>query len=446
MGKDKGSARSTGTQERNSELRKHLKEVMEGAAFRGSQRSTQFLQHIVEQTISGNLESLKERAIGVELFGRSPTYDTGDDAIVRVTASDVRKRLFHHYSVFGSDTSLRIHLPLGSYVPEFTRDTKPLPASGSEDQKKLPAAHAVPSPAASDAPPTPAISPTGRRIFMWLAIVVCFLGSNAAMWLLSAQFHSPKTSPDLPWSAMFHNGRATVLVTSDPNIAEIQGLTRSSISVSDYANHNYVPATSSLSPDVDHFIRYILRGDKAANVDTPIVAAISEMAQENSEKISVRAARDFRFSDLDNDNNFIFLGSPRTSPWVTLFDDQLDFRFYFNKDSWQEVIRNVHPRAGEATEYVPTAKGLATGESFATISFVRNPEHAGQVLLLAGANAEGTKAAGELISNLPRLSAVLHQCGISSPKPERHFQILMRLSMMAGSPRTYDVLSCHLLN
>lgn len=77
-------------------VRRHLQEVLASTAFRGSQRSGQFLKHIVEQSIAGNFESLKERSIGIELFGRAPTYDTGEDAIVRVTASDVRKRLLQH--------------------------------------------------------------------------------------------------------------------------------------------------------------------------------------------------------------------------------------------------------------------------------------------------------------------------------------------------------------
>src|SRR6266700_8173855 len=104
-------------------LRKHLKDIVEGSAFRGSHRSGQFLSYIVEQAITGNFESLKERVIGVELFGRSPSYDTGEDAIVRVTASDVRKRLLQHYGKYGASSEFRISLPLGSYIPEIIRDS-----------------------------------------------------------------------------------------------------------------------------------------------------------------------------------------------------------------------------------------------------------------------------------------------------------------------------------
>src|SRR5579863_6375853 len=102
-------------------LRQHLKDILEGTAFRGSHRSGQFLSYIVERAVTGNFETLKERVIGVELFGRSPSYDTGEDAIVRVTASDVRKRLLQHYGQYGRSAKFYISLPSGSYIPEITR-------------------------------------------------------------------------------------------------------------------------------------------------------------------------------------------------------------------------------------------------------------------------------------------------------------------------------------
>src|SRR6201999_552697 len=116
------TAKIAETPEEIAFVRQHLQEVLARAAFRGCQRSAQFLKHIVEQSIAGSFESLKERSIGIELFGRAPSYDTGEDAIVRVTASDVRKRLLQHYGEYGSPSGLRLNLPLGSYVPLVTRE------------------------------------------------------------------------------------------------------------------------------------------------------------------------------------------------------------------------------------------------------------------------------------------------------------------------------------
>jgi hypothetical protein len=243
----------------------------------------------------------------------------------------------------------------------------------------------------------------------------------------------------------FNSPRTTEIITSDPNIAEIQGLTGAQVTVSDYANHKYVPEPNALTSQIRQFCQIILRGDKAAAVDTPIVASIAALAATHQRKVGVRAARDIQFSDLKNDNNFVFLGSPRSNPWSSLLAEQLDFQFTWDKKSGQEIIRNVHPKANELPLYVPTAPGWATGQSFAILSLVRNPDQEGQVLLIAGANGEGTAAAGRLATDLPRLASALEKCRIQTSAPLQHFEVLLRLNTMAGSPSHVDVETCHVL-
>lgn len=438
------------TEEDLERLQQHFKEVVEGAAFKGSQRSRQFLTYVLEQTIAGHCADLKERTIGVDLFGRPPAYDTGEDAIVRVTASDVRKRLLAHYAKTETISEFRINLPSGHYIPEILRDTT----------IALPSAPVLAIPEDSIAITEPSVTPfldsaasatlqgKGRRSFKWMTFALLLLVLNLAAWVVVSRFHSGLTvypASVLPWSALFQKQHPVLLITSDPNIAEIQGLTGSPITVSDYANQVYLPPSKPLSPEIANFARDILRGDKAANVDTSIVASVAGLAEASASKINIRGARDLRFSDLDTENSFVFIGSPRTDPWTNLFSDQLDFRFIWDSSSRQEIIQNVHPHSNESKFYVPTAKGLATGESYATISFVGNPDHTGQVLILAGANAEGTRATGELITNLHNMTTALKGCGISAHGSLQHFQLLLRLSTLAGSPRHFDIVACHIL-
>src|SRR5260370_30970999 len=101
-----------------SEVLDHLHEILKGTAFKGSPRSQAFLHHVVEKALHGDSEDLRERSIGIALFERPASYDTADDAIVRVTASDVRKRLLHHYGTIGPASKIRIGLPPGSHAPE----------------------------------------------------------------------------------------------------------------------------------------------------------------------------------------------------------------------------------------------------------------------------------------------------------------------------------------
>ncbi len=67
---------------------------------------------------------LKERTIGVAVFGRDASYDTGSDAAVRVRANDVRRRLGAYYLACSTRQGWRIELPAGSYVPQFVQESE----------------------------------------------------------------------------------------------------------------------------------------------------------------------------------------------------------------------------------------------------------------------------------------------------------------------------------
>jgi hypothetical protein len=445
-------AKITGSEADVAALRKHLSEVMEGTAFKGSPRSARFLSYIVNQAIEGRLEALKERALGVELFNRSPSYDTGEDAIVRVTASDVRKRLLQHYGQNHSGSRFRISLPLGSYIPDITRSASQL--GGQAEKLHSTSAAAGSAVTGVDAPKqgkfvVDAVQsrPSSTTIVLF-SISALILGAGLVLFaFLRRDSSRPQNAASLvlPWSEFFRSPHPVQLITSDPNIAEIQAFTGGEISVSDYANRNYLAGPNKLSPDLESLCRNVLRGDKSSTIDTQIAVAIAAMAPGNSRPIDVHGARDIQISDLKSDNNFIFLGSPRSDPWVSLFSNQLDFRFVFDPRVQSEYIANARPRANELAKYVPTSPGWTTGESFAVIALLQNPDQDGQILLLAGANAEGTKAAGKLVTDTARLSDVLRQCGIAPRGPFRPFELLLHLNTMAGSPSNTDVVACHIL-
>jgi hypothetical protein len=270
------------------------------------------------------------------------------------------------------------------------------------------------------------------------------LVSIGVAWIYSSHAEGSRSSTPL-WTVFSRSSSPLQIITSDPNIAEIQGLTGAQISVSDYANRNYIPQSNTLTPEVLHFCRDILRGDKSAAVDAPIAVKIAKMLPLSTQKITVHTARNIQLADLKTDDNFILLGSPRSNPWSDFFSSQLDFRIVFDKPSGQEIVRNLRPQGNESKTYVPTAPGWATGQSFAIVALVQNPDRAGQVLLLAGANGEGTEAAGELATDVPRLATALRKCGISSGAPQ-HFELLLRLNTMAGFPNNVEVVACHVLS
>ena len=440
-------------------FQRHLEDILHGEAFKGSHRSGQFLRHIVEQAIAGHCDGLKERLIGVELFGRSPSYDTGEDAIVRVTASDVRKRLLQHYGTYGSTSEFRIRLPLGTYIPEIVRES---PAVDHVDKERnrieatvpelihtvAPKAVTVPDALTVEVAPPDVHKHKGWKIPLIGAAILAIAGvvivlSLSGLWPMK---DAASASAEGLWGLFLNSSLSTVLITSDPDVAEIQTLTNQSLTLSDYANRHYIPEPDKVAPLVLKFAMENLRGDKAAGVDTPVAVSIAQkLSHPGPYHFTVHNAREIRLADLLTDANFILLGSPRSDPWTFFYSDHLDFRNVFDADAGQEIIRNVHPRSGEATSYIPTAKGFATGQSFATVSYLKNPDRRGRVLLIEGANAEGTEAAGELLTDSAQLANAMKKCGFSNTSLPS-FQLLLRLSTMAGSPAHVDVIACHAIS
>jgi hypothetical protein len=100
-------------------IREQLERILESPGFRNSKRYPNLLRHVVERSLQGQTSDLKERTLGIDVFGRSPDYDPAADPVVRVSAGEIRKRIAQYYHEPGHDAEIRIDLPLGSYLPEF---------------------------------------------------------------------------------------------------------------------------------------------------------------------------------------------------------------------------------------------------------------------------------------------------------------------------------------
>jgi hypothetical protein len=74
-------------------IREQLERILADPLFKHSKRYPNLLRYIVERTLDGATADLKERTLGVVVFGREPTYDTSADPIVRLTAGEIRKRI-----------------------------------------------------------------------------------------------------------------------------------------------------------------------------------------------------------------------------------------------------------------------------------------------------------------------------------------------------------------
>jgi adenylate cyclase len=98
-------------------VRDHLSRIEQSASFARADRLRAFLRFVVEKTLDGQQDTIKEYTIATEVCGRDPTFDPKADPIVRVDANRLRARLDAYYRLEGHDDRVRIQLRKGTYVP-----------------------------------------------------------------------------------------------------------------------------------------------------------------------------------------------------------------------------------------------------------------------------------------------------------------------------------------
>src|SRR5260370_26538526 len=125
--KKRVSSEPMATAQRNGQApREELERVLSSACFARSEGLSRLLRFLVEGKLEGRESEIKESLIGVEVYGRSPDYDSKLDSTVRSEMARLRARLSKYYSTEGSQDLLVIDLLKGSYVPGF-RQPKPGP-------------------------------------------------------------------------------------------------------------------------------------------------------------------------------------------------------------------------------------------------------------------------------------------------------------------------------
>jgi hypothetical protein len=424
-----GSLRTVAGSYTPSDIQCELEAILDSSEFRGSHRGQILLRYLVENALKGGLERLKERTIGVELFHREASYDTGQDAIVRVAVNDVRKRLAAHYQhadPVGSRSKVRISLSPGSYIPDF--DTP-------EESIIVPAEEVRPLPSIP--------APKAARWRSWAPWAVA-AGLAAACGLLVSQNMALRSGEArsshfaiLPWSELAAPGASVILVPADVNFTFYKSVVHADQPLTVYTSQPWLEGIARSVPSISDLSRMTL----TSIADASISARIGSVLQHGGSSVSVRSGRTIQVGDLKSDKSVILLGSAYANPWVALMNDHLNFRIEYDPVLEKQICTNVSPRSGESPKYVGTAHTPEPGIAYATISLLPNLSGDGLVLVIAGTNMEGTEAAGELVTDLPRLAGVLRSRGIDPTAKVRQFELLMRLNHMNSQSSRSEIIA-----
>lgn len=377
-----------------AELWRHLEEVVEGAAFKGSARSQAFLKHVVEKALHGDPADLRERSIGIALFGRSAAYDTADDAIVRVTASDVRKRLLLHYGKTGADSRFRISLPPGSYVPEFSILPAPPLIPLESPPAPMPPSHPIvlPMPGAEVRFP--------RRIVVSIALLAVLLVAGGSWWTFGRRPADSATKENLIEAAFRGMPPPVQVVVADDGLVLIQVLLNRRFTLQEYENLTYLNMPDLVQKkDLQRFWGSLSTRQITNIGDLQNAYRIIGGLRARNWDVSIRQARQMHARAFRN-GNFVILGSSFSNPWAALFPVE-DSNFPYEDlpaPGKPEVILNRHPLPGEPARF-EAHQDAKTGEkiTFARVYLVQNVARRGRVIVVAGQSMSATEMAGELM-------------------------------------------------
>ncbi|MFZ2020967.1 MAG: hypothetical protein ACLPZY_02745 [Terracidiphilus sp.] len=409
-------------------IRGQLDLLVRDEVFRSSKRSVAFLKYVVEQTLSGSAEQIKERTIGVEVFGRDPAYDTNLDHIVRTAATELRKKLATYYVDEKHRNELRMGLVPGSYIPRFslpgqTRQAALEPGPDTDSVDSAPETQNSHEPYVRF--PQPAVRVASKAKKRWIplaaaAAVVALCAVGLYGWLHRA---GPE---DLFWSPVLDTPGSVLLVVGD---------------------HPNGPPTMPQSAANGGVVTPVPSSDSSQTVpfaDTVTIARVVGALEARKKDVLIRRGNSSSFSDL-REGAVVLIGA-FNNEWSLRLTRPLRYSLAMDPDRHLIYIRDAkNPLSRNwswATDQPPeplTGANSPKIQDFALISRIRDSETGHVVVVIGGLYTYGTEAAGEFLTDPEVMKAVASQ--LRPGGTGQNLQIVLGTTVTDGTPGPPRVLA-----
>ena len=423
------------------EIRRQLQQILVSPVFHGSKRCQQFLEYVCMKSLAGEAGALKERTVAVEVFGRPPHIDLGEDTIVRVGAREVRKRLAQYYvTPEGAHSEIRIDLPSGSYAPEFRYVAVPA------ERDAAPVVPATPAPVVAPASPIelPAIAPapsTGKSHtwMLWGGVV----GTLAIIALVVARLLAPGPNADAFlrfWDPVFRSREPLLIAMAHPIVyhpsARALKLSEKNLPAQEIPMQRPIQVAPK---DLDATDLVTVQNQYVGFGDMIAANEVTAMLGRKSRPVKVRLASTLEFADLRNVQTLL-IGAV-TNRWTMEMQQTWRFRF-----SWTPGTRTVivdtqaPPESGRQWSIVAQDDGSAP-EDYILVCRVRSQSTGGWLMVGAGLKQFGTEAAGRLLADPEQLGAILRK--LPAGWEAKNLQLVLHAKVIRNTPALPDVVASY---
>ena len=375
-----------------------VQRVLQSAGFQRAGQLRKILLYITRSAILHPEVPLREYEIACEVLGRRPDFDPISDNIVRAQMSHLRRKLEAYYLEEGRSDTLHLSIPKGSYFPVFDHVGRPshpevAPVSGRSEAKSA----TEPEPA--EGRPLPK---WGRlRVMLTATCLVLALATGALAWKLAQNSVSglpisPAGNAFVSFLSKFSGGVTVVL--PDSSLSLLQHHFQTDISVEDYASNRYLQKELGAVSDPQYReLLYQIGKKRYTSMDEANVASeMQRVLTLRGVPTTLRFARDLHGRDL-NQGNTILVGSRKSNPWTSLFNQRMNFLFLRDTLTQADFFENLHPQAGELPRYVPYQHEDGKVSSYIDVALTTNLTSSGYVLLFNGSDSQAVEAASHFL-------------------------------------------------
>lgn len=398
------------TESEREAVRRQMERILSHPLFRNSKRYPTLFRYVVEHTLDGATDSLKERALGIEVFGRHADYDTSLDPVVRTSAGEVRKRIAQYYHEPGHAAEIRIDVPAGSYVPEFR------------------------PPAEADAAPTAPPRRPWTRPALAGAVGLGAVLLAAVAWLRP---WSAGAALERFWKPILASSNPVLLCVGQPVPPQLAP------GPAESEEDPYLPSAVATpnGPDGGATVRDLhwMANQNVALSDATTLSRLAGLLQARGKAYRIQGEAATTFADL-RDGPVVLIGA-FNNDWTLRLAGHSRFSFERGPRAetfWIKDQLNPQNREWAVDMSLPYLK---VTEDYAIISRVLDPTTERMVVVAAGIANYGTLAAGEFLTVPSYMDALARQA--PAGWEQRNIQIVVATRVIGGNTGPPRVLAAH---
>jgi hypothetical protein len=390
------------------EILVELQEVLASPQFCNSKRYPALLRYVVETSLAGKADLLKERTLGVEVFHRPPDYDTNADTVVRYTAGEVRKRLSLYYH--DHDSRLQISLPAGSYVPEFLCAVDDPRERAGHPQHRTPVTSLF-ADAGTDMSHTALSvvdtihevsthSPAPKRTkirWQWIGVAAVLLVLAGLGWRHRAI--SQQTPVDQFWAPVLR-GPGTTLICSGGVVFEPRNFS----------------GVITAGKDIEYPF-----------VSMQIAAAIGKVSgllERRGATVQMQSCAPTPLTEM-RERPVVLLGG-YNNEWTLRLQSPL--RYQFSPEPVESIIDREQPKVRWARDHTLP---YSSADDYAIAVRFRNATTDSTVVVLAGLGRNGTEAAAQFVTS-PHYMELLKEKVGNGALVDKNIEIVLKISVIEG--------------